>query len=135
MNSEEMNKLMKGAPKKVRTKKKKFTLEIEQDVYDRIIRIARKKGFKPAEVYRMLLSIGLRSYEEMEKEIADRFGSLPDPAHNLMYQLRVKVLARQARVGTIGVNNGRLALRSYAGRSVERTGSGQHGGLLDDRFQ
>ena len=63
-----MDKLIQGAPKKVRPKKKKFTLEVEQDMYDRIIRIARKKGFKPAQVYRVLLSTGLRLFEEMENE-------------------------------------------------------------------
>ena len=55
----------------------------------------------------------------MEQELADRFGPLPSDAQNLMYQLRLKALARDAGVSTIGIENSRLALLSetdYADR-------------------
>jgi transcription-repair coupling factor (superfamily II helicase) len=57
----------------------------------------------------------------MEKEFIDRFGPLPDVAQNLMYQLRLKALARDAGVGAIAVENGRLALRS-GGAEFDREG-------------
>jgi transcription-repair coupling factor (superfamily II helicase) len=67
-------------------------------------------------VYRRLGELNsMAEIGEMEKELSDRFGPLPEPAQNLMYQLRLKALARDARVGTISVENGRLALRSGGG--------------------
>jgi len=62
-------------------------------------------------LYRRLASLGdLKQIEEMEAELADRFGPLPGPARNLMQQLRLKVLARQAGVRSVLVENGRWVL-------------------------
>ena len=73
------------------------------------------------QMYRRLAELGsMAQVDEMEQELADRFGPLPEPARNLMYQLRLKVLARDARVGAIGVENGRLALRSGGGDYPDR---------------
>jgi transcription-repair coupling factor (superfamily II helicase) len=67
-------------------------------------------------MYRRLAELNsLAQMDEMEQELADRFGPLPEPARNLMYQLRLKALARDAGVGTIAVENGRLVLRSGGG--------------------
>ena len=64
-------------------------------------------------MYRRLAELGsMAQIDEMEQELADRFGPLPEPAQNLMYQLRLKALARNAGVGAIGVKDGRLALRA-----------------------
>jgi transcription-repair coupling factor (superfamily II helicase) len=52
---------------------------------------------------------------EMEQELADRFGPLPLSVQNLMYQLRLKSLARDAGVGLIGVDRDRLVLRPGQG--------------------
>ena len=68
------------------------------------------------QMYRRLAELdSLAQMDEMEQELADRFGPLPEPARNLMYQLRLKALARDAGVGTIAVENGRLMLRSGGG--------------------
>jgi len=65
------------------------------------------------QMYRRLAGLGsMAQIEEMEQELADRFGPLPEPARNLMYQLRLKALARDAGVGTVAIENGRLVLRS-----------------------
>ena len=58
--------------------------------------------------------------DEMEKELADRFGPLPPDVQNLMYQLRLKSLARDAGVGVVGVDKDRLVLRSGRGRYPNR---------------
>jgi transcription-repair coupling factor (superfamily II helicase) len=58
--------------------------------------------------------------DEMERELADRFGPLGEPTRNLMYQLRVKALARDAGVRSIGVQDGTLVLRSGRGDFAER---------------
>jgi len=68
------------------------------------------------QMYRRLAELGsMAQIDEMEQELVDRFGPLPRPAQNLMYQLRLKALARDAGVGVIGVEGGRLVLRSGEG--------------------
>jgi len=47
----------------------------------------------------------------LREELEDRFGALPPTAENLLYQLRLKVLARDARIPSIAVENGQIALR------------------------
>ncbi len=65
------------------------------------------------QLYRRLAELAtLEQIAGMEQELADRFGPLPGPARNLMYQLRLKVLARAAGVDSIIAENGRLVLRS-----------------------
>ncbi|HEY66637.1 MAG TPA: DEAD/DEAH box helicase, partial [Thermoflexia bacterium] len=65
------------------------------------------------QIYRRLAELGsMAQIDEMERELADRFGPLPKPAQNLMYQLRLKALARDAGVGAIVAKNGRLVLQA-----------------------
>jgi transcription-repair coupling factor (superfamily II helicase) len=64
-------------------------------------------------MYRRLAELNSMSeIDEMETELIDRFGPLPGVAENLMYQLRLKALARDAGVGVVAIENGRLALRA-----------------------
>ena len=73
------------------------------------------------QMYRRLAELdSLAQIDGMEQELADRFGPLPGPAQHLMYQLRLKALARDAGVGTIGVEHSRLVLRSGGGDYAER---------------
>ncbi len=68
------------------------------------------------QIYRRLAELGsMEQIDEMERELADRFGPLPQEVRNLMYQLRLKSLARDAEVGHIGMDNDRLVLRSGRG--------------------
>jgi len=68
------------------------------------------------QMYRRLAGLdSMAQIDEMEQELADRFGPLPQGARNLMYQLRLKALARDAGVGVIGVEGDRLGLRSGEG--------------------
>ncbi|MEA3340111.1 MAG: transcription-repair coupling factor, partial [Chloroflexota bacterium] len=63
------------------------------------------------QIYRRLAELGsMAQIDEMEQELADRFGPLPLDVQNLMYQLRLKALARDAGVRAIGVQGDRLAL-------------------------
>jgi transcription-repair coupling factor (superfamily II helicase) len=65
------------------------------------------------QIYRRLAQLESTSQiGEMQQELADRFGPLPDAAQNLFYQLRLKALARDAGVAAIVTDNGQLALRS-----------------------
>ncbi len=71
-------------------------------------------------MYRRLAELNsMAEIDEMERELIDRFGPLPRLAENLMYQLRLKALARDAGVGVVTTDNGRLALRS-GGREFPR---------------
>ncbi|HET7009512.1 MAG TPA: transcription-repair coupling factor [Anaerolineales bacterium] len=56
----------------------------------------------------------LRSEKEigaLERELANRFGSPPPEARNLLYQIRVKVLAAGAGFSAVGVENGQILLQ------------------------
>ncbi len=65
------------------------------------------------QIYRRLAQLeSSDQIDGMEQELADRFGPLPNPAQNLFYQLRLKILARDAGVAAIVTDNSRLALRS-----------------------
>jgi transcription-repair coupling factor (superfamily II helicase) len=73
------------------------------------------------QMYRRLAELGsMAQINQMEQELVDRFGPLPAPAQNLMYQLRLKALARDAGVAIVGVDNGRLVLRSGIGDFPDR---------------
>jgi transcription-repair coupling factor (superfamily II helicase) len=57
----------------------------------------------------------MQEIDEMEQELVDRFGPLPRSTENLMYQLHLKVLARDAGVSTVSIEGDRLALQSARG--------------------
>ncbi len=57
---------------------------------------------------------GLETLEEigeMASELTDRFGGLPDPVDNLLYSLRVKVLATRAGAPTIVSDRGQVRIK------------------------
>lgn len=60
---------------------------------------------------------GLRTpgeIDDMAAELADRFGPLPEVVADLLYQVKVKVLALRAGVTSIGRDNDQLVIRSEA---------------------
>ena len=57
---------------------------------------------------------GLESLDDVDKmaeELADRFGPIPDPVDNLLYQLRVKSLAMKALVTAITTDKAQIRIR------------------------
>jgi transcription-repair coupling factor (superfamily II helicase) len=60
---------------------------------------------------RMALLSSLEEIDEMAAELADRFGAIPDPVHNLLYQLRIKVLAQAAGVSAVVSEAGQIKIR------------------------
>jgi transcription-repair coupling factor (superfamily II helicase) len=60
---------------------------------------------------RMAVLDSLQSIEDMAVELADRFGPIPDPVDNLLYQLRVKALAAEAGVLSVTSESGQLQIR------------------------
>ncbi|MDY7039617.1 MAG: transcription-repair coupling factor [Chloroflexota bacterium] len=62
----------------------------------------------------------MEQVDELERELVDRFGPLPAAAANLLYQLRLKVLALRVDVQSIGVENKRLVLKSERLEQADR---------------
>jgi transcription-repair coupling factor (superfamily II helicase) len=60
---------------------------------------------------RMAGLVQMSQVDELEAELADRFGPLPPPAANLIYQLRLKVLGTAAGVQSISADDRRLIIR------------------------
>ena len=49
--------------------------------------------------------------EALEKELSDRFGPLPEPVQNLLFQMKVKLLAIAAGLASVSTENGQFVLR------------------------
>jgi transcription-repair coupling factor (superfamily II helicase) len=63
-------------------------------------------------LYRRLADITKNTQvDDIARELTDRFGKPPEPIENLLYLLRVKVAARQARVASITTEEGRLVIK------------------------
>ena len=63
---------------------------------------------------------GLRTLDEVEmmrSELSDRFGTPPPEVDNLLYQLRVKVLAAEAGIVSIGSEGGQILIQFTPGRT------------------
>jgi transcription-repair coupling factor (superfamily II helicase) len=70
-------------------------------------------------LYRRMASLAtMDEIEDMEQELRDRFGKLPEATANLLYQLRLKVLALSAEVRSISVREGQIVIG--ADRDLER---------------
>jgi transcription-repair coupling factor (superfamily II helicase) len=62
-------------------------------------------------IYRRLADLrDENQLEEVAQELAERFGPLPRQVQNLIFQLRIKILAQQANVSAIGTENGQIVL-------------------------
>ncbi len=81
-------------------------------------------------LYRRMAEINdERGLEEMASELADRFGPAPKPVENLLFQIRVKLLAARAGVESVTSEDGQLVLRSRAWETDE--GRASLSGRLD----
>ncbi len=70
-------------------------------------------------MYRRIADLNsLADVEAMELEIQDRFGELPQPLQNLLYQIRIKILAKSAGVESIVQNKQQMVLHArWLGRA------------------
>jgi transcription-repair coupling factor (superfamily II helicase) len=63
-------------------------------------------------LYRRIADLqSLQDVEAMEGEFSDRFGPLPDAVRNLLYQMKVKLLAEKASVVSVSGEGGQIVLR------------------------
>jgi transcription-repair coupling factor (superfamily II helicase) len=72
-------------------------------------------------LYRRLAGLTtLDQVKEVEDELTDRFGPLPQAAANMLYQLRLRALAIEARVETIMTEHREIVIRSEALEYADR---------------
>ena len=63
-------------------------------------------------LYRRLAEIrSTEALEALAAELEDRFGPLPPPAANLLYQMRVKLLAERAGIAAVRTDSGQVVLQ------------------------
>lgn len=60
---------------------------------------------------RMSILDSLVEIDEMADELADRFGPIPDPVNNLLYQLRVKSISLKAGIKGVVTESGQIRIR------------------------
>ncbi len=63
-------------------------------------------------LYRRMATLdGMEEIEGVEAELTDRFGKMPDSVYNLLYQLRVKILAGRGGVTAVTAENNQIKIR------------------------
>jgi len=64
------------------------------------------------QLYRRLAELqDMNAIDDMETELADRFGNLPPAVRGLFFQLRVKLLAQLANATAVNSENGQIGIR------------------------
>lgn len=72
-------------------------------------------------LYRRMATIQTNAeIDALEEEFRDRFSEPPEMVRNLLYQLKIKLLADQAGLASISSENGQLVLRFPEGELPER---------------
>jgi len=63
-------------------------------------------------LYRRLASIErIEELEDITQELRDRFGTMPRPAENLLYMVRVKILATKAEIDSISTQGRQIVVK------------------------
>ena len=72
------------------------------------------------ELYQKIIALDtLEDCDDLEEEVQDRFGNLPDAVRNLLQIARIKVLARQVGIGSISVRGSKFQLKFLEGFAVD----------------
>jgi transcription-repair coupling factor (superfamily II helicase) len=58
--------------------------------------------------------------EGLAQEFGDRFGKLPLEVKNLLYALRIKILALRAGVESVGTEDGQIVIRLFEGMQLDK---------------
>jgi transcription-repair coupling factor (superfamily II helicase) len=73
------------------------------------------------QLYRRLAGLTTAAaIDDMRQEFTDRFGSPPEPVENLLYTVRVKVLAINAGIEAISQEDGQLVVKAAALETADR---------------
>jgi transcription-repair coupling factor (superfamily II helicase) len=72
-------------------------------------------------LYQRLAKIGtLEEVDAFARELGDRFGALPQEVTNLLYALRIKVLAARAGIESIATEQGQIVVKLFEGMQFDR---------------
>jgi transcription-repair coupling factor (superfamily II helicase) len=72
------------------------------------------------ELYQKIIALSsLEECDDLEEEIQDRFGDLPDAVRNLLQIARIKVLARFLGLASISVRGSRFQLKFLEGLGID----------------
>ncbi len=73
-------------------------------------------------LYQKLVKLDkMEQIEALAQEFSDRFGALPREVDNLLYAVRIKVLATRAGIESILTEEGQVVIRLYAGMQFDKT--------------
>jgi transcription-repair coupling factor (superfamily II helicase) len=73
------------------------------------------------QLYRRLAGLTtLAAIDDMRQEFTDRFGPPPEPVENLLYTVRIKVLAVNAGIEAISQEDGQLVVKAAALETADR---------------
>ena len=67
--------------------------------------------------HRLAKAEDIEEVEGVAREFQDRFGPLPDPVGNLLYIVKIKVLAIGARVSSISTQGRQIVIKPHAGHA------------------
>jgi transcription-repair coupling factor (superfamily II helicase) len=71
-------------------------------------------------LYQSLVKLDrVEKVEEMAKEFSDRFGALPVEVENLLYAVKIKILAAKAGIESISTEEGQIVLRLFDGMKFD----------------
>jgi transcription-repair coupling factor (superfamily II helicase) len=69
-------------------------------------------------LYHRLAKVGhIEEIEDVARELQDRFGPLPEPVENLLYIVRIKILAARAKVSSISTQGRQVVIKPQLGDS------------------
>jgi transcription-repair coupling factor (superfamily II helicase) len=72
-------------------------------------------------MYQKLVKVEkLEQIESLTQEFHDRFGALPEEVQNLLYAVRIKLLAAQAGIESIATEHGQIIIRRFKGLPFDR---------------
>ena len=72
-------------------------------------------------LYRRLAEIkSVEQVEGLAQEFSDRFGTPPPEVRNLLYALRIKILAAKAGIESISTEDGQITLRLFEGMKFDK---------------
>ena len=87
-------------------------LDIRLTIYQRLAKLASK-----------------RQVNDMAEELADRFGPIPPQVTNLLYAVRLKILAMEAGVESIATDEEHIVLTMVEGKKIDKAVFVDDGGI------
>ena len=73
------------------------------------------------DLYQSLVKVDkIKQIDDMAHEFSDRFGTLPSEVKNLLYVIKIKILATRASIESISTEEGQIVLRLFKGMQFDK---------------